>query len=522
MDELPGESISAAIQKLAAWIGREPAFRAGLRAAAQLILDATAQPAESRPEAEAAAGDAPSAEPPIEAVPELPRPAPVRSPERTVPLPPLTLGQPQPPRPAIIELPASLLTRPTHDEPDPLNLIATRARLKAAATRWAAKQGGSASSLTWADDSETLRDWQARARELPGCVLWMLPPNAPPLAAQPQAAEHLALGFEVLAEAAELLEGWLHEADRRPHAHAVLQLAAEAQSALRVAVEDVGGHRDSDQVAVYQNLRDRGRDMRVFIERFMRLDDPADPRTLPALRRRIADQTASLVEARTGARQQRKQINRIKYHANRIHDGDGDEHDWRTIAQTAAEAVRDGLPPSSPELREVLLPIFDSMPELDGLPEEFDLVYREIDRFLALQQKAQDNAEVPVEEPATAEVRQVAELLRDRTVVFIGGEARPHNVRRLEEAFGLASLDWITTRDHQSIAPFEAHIARREVALVIVAIRWSNHSFEGVKAFCQDHGKPLLRLKAGYSPNQVAAQVLLQCSQQLMSLAAPP
>ena len=50
------------------------------------------------------------------------------------------------------------------------------------------------------------------------------------------------------------------------------------------------------------------------------------------------------------------------------------------------------------------------------------------------------------------------------------------------------------------------------MALVIVAIRWSNHSFSDVKVFCDRHGKPMVRLPAGYNPNQVAVQVLAQCS----------
>ena len=99
--------------------------------------------------------------------------------------------------------------------------------------------------------------------------------------------------------------------------------------------------------------------------------------------------------------------------------------------------------------------------------------------------------------------------------MFIGGVPRPHNRAMLRAAFGLADLDWIVTRDHQSIESFEHSIARPEVALVILAIRWSNHSFEGAKDFCDRHGKPMVRLKAGYSPNQVALQIVAQCSDQL-------
>jgi hypothetical protein len=51
--------------------------------------------------------------------------------------------------------------------------------------------------------------------------------------------------------------------------------------------------------------------------------------------------------------------------------------------------------------------------------------------------------------------------------------------------------------------------------VVLLAIRWSSHSFGDVKRFCDQFGKPLVRLPAGYSPNQVAVQILAQCSAQL-------
>jgi hypothetical protein len=58
-------------------------------------------------------------------------------------------------------------------------------------------------------------------------------------------------------------------------------------------------------------------------------------------------------------------------------------------------------------------------------------------------------------------------------------------------------------------------VARPDVALVLLAIRWSSHAFGEVRHLCDRHDKALVRLPAGYSPNQVAAQILAQCSEQL-------
>ena len=56
-----------------------------------------------------------------------------------------------------------------------------------------------------------------------------------------------------------------------------------------------------------------------------------------------------------------------------------------------------------------------------------------------------------------------------------------------------------------------------DVALVVLAIRWTSHSYGVVKAYCDQYGKPFVRLKAGYNPTQVAAHILDQVSDQLPS-----
>jgi len=117
-------------------------------------------------------------------------------------------------------------------------------------------------------------------------------------------------------------------------------------------------------------------------------------------------------------------------------------------------------------------------------------------------------------------VKAVARLLGGKSVVLIGGSRRRGAQESLERAFALEDLVWIETKEHQAVAAFEPLIARRDVALVLLAIRWSSHSFRDVKPDCDRHDKPLVRLPGGYNPNQVAAQILSQCSGQLESRAA--
>ena len=109
----------------------------------------------------------------------------------------------------------------------------------------------------------------------------------------------------------------------------------------------------------------------------------------------------------------------------------------------------------------------------------------------------------------------MARLLAGKSLVLIGGRRRRDSQEALRKAFGLESLLWIETKEHQSIESFKPMIARPEVAMVLLAIRWSSHGFGEVSHLCERHGKPLVRLPGGYSPNQVAAQILAQCSEQL-------
>ena len=62
---------------------------------------------------------------------------------------------------------------------------------------------------------------------------------------------------------------------------------------------------------------------------------------------------------------------------------------------------------------------------------------------------------------------------------------------------------------------FEPDIARPEVALVLLAIRWSNHDYDNIKEYCDAYGKPLIRLPGGYNANQVAHHILSQAGTRL-------
>ena len=190
---------------------------------------------------------------------------------------------------------------------------------------------------------------------------------------------------------------------------------------------------------------------------------------------------------------------------------------WRCIT-VVDEIVSEGVPPSNREIRELLLPIIDELPAWDEFPHRFRLVLREIDRYLGA--RVAPTRSPVVHEPSD-EVKAAARLLGGTSIVLIGGNRRREAQESLRRALALKDLIWIETKEHQAVGTFEPLIARADVALVLLAIRWSSHAFGDVKTLCDQHGKLLVRLPGGYNPNQVAAQVLLQSSAQLSSNLGP-
>ncbi len=247
----------------------------------------------------------------------------------------------------------------------------------------------------------------------------------------------------------------------------------------------------------------------------MRADDPADSTRYAEIMTRVEEVERRLEDSKRRGKQRRKLVGKVRHKASLIADeSDSSEDTWRQLAAIVDELIEDGMQPSNRELRDLLAPIIDHLPDLDEVPRGFELVLREIDRFMATcPPPKSNNNHHPA--PPTPEVQEVARLLQGRAMVLIGGERRPASDQALKEAFRLEELVWIEAREHQSISTFEPAISRPEVAVVLLAIRWSSHSFGEVREFCEQYGKHLVRLPGGYNPNQVAAQIMTQCSERL-------
>jgi hypothetical protein len=544
------QALTAIADRLLDQASDDPELRSQLRQLAQAVLKAT-ETQESPPTTRV---ESPSSPAKIEAdqtetsdgeqaatsKPAAPKPAAPTRPETSEPLPELTLGQARPSVEPSTPSYSPRLAPPTDAD---LHLIERRCRLKAEGARWAASRSRliTEGALFEVDIEPMDREIIAKAKELPDCFLWMNNPTTAPSPADLREFEIVARCFEAVADVLALLRQILNDPSRgsfgatapvcfadwsgssehspgggpgqyQSEFEQCLDLLAEAQSALRVAIMDIDGPTDTDQMQVYNWLKATTSEQSIFIHRYMRTNDPADPSQWEDLASRIEVVDASMQENQRRAKQRRKLLNKVRHKLSLITDDpEGAEAHWEILVATVDDLIQDGLPPSNRELRELLVPVINELPPLPEIPQGFELVLREIDRFLALSPSPEGTSPTqPI-----PEVRKVSRLLEGRSMVLIGGERRRGSEQALKEAFDLRELTWIETREHQSIDGFEPYIARPDVAVVLLAIRWSSHSHGDVKNFCDRHDKPLVRLPTGYNPNQVAVQILEQCSERL-------
>ena len=416
------------------------------------------------------------------------------------PLRELTLGRSRPspdPHEAHPEL-----DTPAQDEESDMETLVGHCRAKAEAARWAAERQRRLHERSESPDDDAPRDtaileW---AETLTDAFYWASTDEA---SSTPDISLLDQVGgcFETVAEGLLLVRDAQR---RRGGLDRDLLLLAEAQSALRHSLQRVKAQQDPDQSEVYEWVRDAASRHRLFLKRFMRADDLADSAGWPGLLDRI--------ETQAGSRPQSQRQTTLLDRPRSLCTPTEGERSWQSIFMVGEELIGEGMPPSSRELREVLLPHLVDLPEVTDRPPCSRLVLREIDRYLATRQTP--SAPVTSQEPS-ASVREAAGLLSGRRVVLIGGLRRPDAQRSLKSALKLKELIWIETKEHQSITAFEPAIAEPELALVLLAIRWSSHAFGDVKQYCDRQGKPLVRLPGGYSPNQVAVQILAQCSEKL-------
>lgn len=514
-------ALAPLLARAAAYLRQHPEFRGELAATARAVAAwAEFEPAAPPPEPAKVAVVPPVAPPPLAV--ELP-PAP---PRESV-LDQLILPVPVAARTSVLltphPTPAPVGEHGREFVPLPLATVAARCRVKGAAAKLMSRKAAGGTVPAAEED-----DLRVQADAIPDCGLWMLDPHGYPKSKA--VWDDLAGGFQVVATAADLLRAWAAGGPDLAVGQEVLTHAAEAQSMLLYAVADVGWvTRDHEQVQMFVHIRELGKQHQIYVPRFLRREDPADPNRWPDLLERLKGLLGRFKPVAGGpgvngvagdpVKVRQKALGNLKFKLKKLADDPTALSDeWPRVVELLDQAVSAGVPPSNLELREMLLPVYDHVP--DDLPTSpgAERVFRAIELYRDSQSSAAGDH--PDDEPVpSAEVLRVRELLAGKELVLIGGQRRPHHVANLRRTLALADVRWLSTPDHTSFTVFEPDIARADVAVVVLAIRWSNHDYAEVQRYCDKYGKPLVRLRAGYNPNQVAHHLLTQAGERLAAVA---
>lgn len=399
----------------------------------------------------------------------------------------------------------------------PLALVAQRAQLKAECCRWAIDRRGRLAD--GADFEQHIKPMDIelydRLGSLPECYAWPLDPYV--TLPGDLALENAGGCYEALADAIELAERVRSDEELfDSFGHTAYELLAECCSSLRIALDRCDIRKDADQTAAFNWLRVRTHEDGVFIARHMRLEDPADPETWPDRRDVVAGVVEQIDALKSHEKERKNLLGRVGYLAKRWADYQGDEVMTQTtkLADAIERLVELKVRPSDPRIRDPLLTIADDLPDGFEPRGPFAEALRYADEHTARLEAESQRPPATTAEP-TAEVLEARALLKGKVVVLIGGDCRPRSRDALREGLELAELRWVATREHESISNFESQVKRDDVAVVLLAIRWASHSFEGIKTACDRAGKPFVRLPGGYGLNRVAYEIVNQVSDEL-------
>lgn len=413
-----------------------------------------------------------------------------------------------------------------------LGLIETRSRLKAEACRlFIRKRALLPQSAEWTRAVERLRELIDQANALPSCFLWVFIRDQ----VQPDddALRSIAGCYDALADGAALLETLessaepRHEAARHDLERESVQLFAEAHSALRVALQAVLWleHDDRDQSDAHLWLRERSASRSLYIERHMRVDDPADPATMAETRERIAELRASLATRRAKEKDVKNALGRIRYHAGLVvRQGAEDARaHWEKIGLAIAALGELGMACDDPRIAEAIggdaaeawSEALDAIVGSGAIAKARQLAHRG-DQSADSRGSEARAAQEGEEREWSAEVLKVRTLLRGRRMVVIGGVEKGHARERLVEAFELGDAEWVALSEHGPSAPMQAPIRRPDTALIVVIVKLAGHLHAAeARRLAALAGKPLVLLTGGYNPDRIAAEILEQASDRL-------
>jgi len=390
-----------------------------------------------------------------------------------------------------------------------LGLVVRRTRLKAESCRFFIERRHDRDDPVREPALKTRLDEMIATakRDMSDCFLWVLWPHEeqPP----DDRLREIASCYDAVAESAALCERAIDPDGRLSNGEVqqAFQLLAEASSALRVALGATWlTDDDTDQEESHLWLRRETSVRGIFVERHMKLDDPAVParagEVIAEAKRLLAMNDARV----TSARKIDQLFNKAAYHARRVrNDPEPDRHDFETINVVMEELRTRGIGPTDVRVAEF-------REGLDGIEFPTDLPPHDHLTFESRPTNATPSDTTPHWSERVGDARQ---LLEGGRIVVIGGESRPEAIARMEDAFG-ATVEWVELTEHGSGARMQAPIERPDTRVVLLLIKLTGHLHaDEAREYARAAGVPCINMEAGYNPNMIAEQVIGQAGVRL-------
>lgn len=400
-----------------------------------------------------------------------------------------------------------------------LALVEKRCRLKAASCLlFIERRAAAADPDAEREVLDRLNDMIAKAKAMENCFLWVFWRN------QAQPADliltRIADCYDAQAEAVALVRriDAVVDGRRADDEESAFHLLAESNSALRMALADTWlSNDDRDQAEAHVWLRRETAQRRVFIERHMTGDDPADPTNASDLRCRIKALGKQLDDREAAGKKVKNALGQIRYHAGQLIKGRPEEAPahWVKISDCVKRLEGMGVSATDSRIAEAVGPA--AAAAWSGPSEGAEFMAGVITRAMALKNEKPDTKRPVADERQWSEsVLAVRNLLRGKRMVVIGGEPNAEAVQRLTQAFELKEAEWVELTEHGPGTPMRAPIYRSDTAVVIVIIKLTGHLHaEEARDYSSSAGKPCVMLSGGYNPERVAAEIMEQASSRL-------
>ena len=170
------------------------------------------------------------------------------------------------------------------------------------------------------------------------------------------------------------------------------------------------------------------------------------------------------------------------------------------IHELVLRCLDGGVGQRDPRLSRILMPVLHA---LDGK--------RLKDLRVAVREKIAEDSDTDsvVPEAAIPESWAFRHLTVGKRAVMVGGDSREINRRRIQEAFGFSSLEWVKTEfKKRELQDLRDRVTRGGVDMVILLTSFVGHSADDiVQPACKSTGTPFVPVEIGYGIVRIRAAI---------------